>query len=275
MNTRTISWRRIAAACALVAAAPAWAASSGSLATGPISVQVFDLRPADGIAPAITFDVSGFDAGLAAAAQDTWPLELELRARYGSWQGSSLTASTQHASTAATISGGGAHGPAGTTMSLHGSVVDFGGKADAAAAFVAQAALADQGAAMGFTLAPWTALVISMDVSAQLAATHATDIATASLQLWMADANGGNSQSDDFALDCAGPCSLSGGRTMGLTFLNESDAAFAGSWSVFATLGGTAFASAVPEPGSAAMLLAGVGMLGRLARRRNGDRGGA
>jgi hypothetical protein len=257
---------RCAAACALLAAAPAWAASSASLAAAPIQVQLLDLRPDDGIAPAIEFHLQGFEAGAAAVAGDSWPPEFEQRALYGSWEGTARTASTRHAFASSSVAGGASDHPGGTTVSLQGSAIDFAGPADASARFGAQAVLA-QGAMAGFTLSPWTAIVMSMDVSARLATTHANDIASANFDLRFMDVDHNQQLLDTFTLDCAGTCSVADGRAVSLTFLNESAASLGGFWSVYSNVIGTSFTSAVPEPGPGTLWLCGIGLLGYVARR--------
>lgn len=258
-------WPRIALACTLAVAAPAWGASSASTTLGPIHLELVDLRPEDGITPSVGFSVDGDEAGVAAVAGETWPPEVYQHARYGSWLGNALTAQTRHASAAATVGGGAAASPAGTRALLTGKAVDFVGPEDISALYGAVVVL-NQGTNPAIELAPWTALVFSFDVSTDLATRHANDYAFTSVGLAIDDGMG-NELRDEYTLECVGPCRKIESRTFSLTFRNDSDTLRSATWSVWGNVTGTGFASAVPEPSTMAMLLAGFGVIGRRMRR--------
>lgn len=262
---RLPGWRRIALACTLAAAAPAWAASSATTTLGPLHIGLVDLRPEDGISPSVAFTVDGDEAGIAAVAGETWPPEVYQHARYGSWLGNALTAQTRHASAAATVGGGGAASPAGTRARLTGQAVDFAGPEDISALYGAVVVL-NQGINPAFELAPWTALVISFDVSTELKTRHGNDHAFTSVGL-MIDDGMGHELRDEYTLECVGACRRSESRAFSLTFRNDSDTLLSASWSAWGNVTGTGFASAVPEPSTVAMLLAGFGIIGRSMRR--------
>jgi hypothetical protein len=74
--------RAALAAAAFALCAPVWAASNGSFTTGPITFQVIDLRPDDGIPPSVSFEtLPGQEGGVAAQGAQRSPQQLELRAQ--------------------------------------------------------------------------------------------------------------------------------------------------------------------------------------------------
>jgi hypothetical protein len=258
------------AAPALAIAGTAVSASAGTTATldtGPLAIQIVDLRPDDGVAAALTFDDIADSSALGVEAVQMHPTAEELKLRYGSWRNDiNLTASTDASSVSGFIGGGGANDPAGVSISFRGQTLGFTGPPDAAAGFSAEGALTNQGNAIDVILAPWTQVVVRMDVSAELAALHDGDTASADLQMYF---NGSDDQraNDEFHLDCVGPCHAMDGRTVTITFANASDAVYQGNLGVYGSIEGLAFAAPVPEPASGALMLAGVAVLFAGTRR--------
>lgn len=253
-------------ACATLACAPAGASSNGHMTVGPLVVELIDLRPDDGIAPDVWFDGSGADAGVAAAAQESWLPELVLHARFGPWHGTGAQASTRHSSASLLVDGG-SDQPAGTSLSLHGLAIDFLGPFGASATFAATAVVRTEGVPTTFTLSPGTALTLRMEVHAQLATTQGQDSASASAFMELQSAGGGL-LSEAFDVNCVDVCSVTDTGTIVASLSNLSSTPLHGAWGVSASLTGTAFASNVPEPASGALLLAGVSAVASITRRR-------
>ena len=132
--------RAALAAAAFALCAPVWAAANGSFSTGPITFEVIDLRPDDGIPPSVSFQtLPGQEGGVAAQGVQLSPMQLELRAQYNSWADSSISSATSLAKAKASVKGGGSDGGAGgAMMSGNGSVKNVSGPPEAVAAFFAQ-----------------------------------------------------------------------------------------------------------------------------------------
>jgi hypothetical protein len=261
-------WPLAIAAWTLLAALPAWAASGGTSAFGPIGVQLIDLRPEDGIAPSISFQVEGMEAGVVASAGVLLPLNYELRAHYGPWQGTSIDAATPHSRSAAAVAGGGVGSPAGVAALLQGSADDYAGLPGSAAAFATEVAILVNGESIGFVLSPWTSVVLSMDFSTQLTTTKEDDTALTTAGLFVSDAAGLFPMEERFDRACAGACSVADRRTLSVTLSNGSGLGLDGYWWAAANLGGTSFASAVPEPAPLSLGLCGALVAGLVAARR-------
>lgn len=263
-----LSKRRTVICSALLAAAPAFAGVSGTTTIGPLAVQVYDLRPDDGIVAGASFAPSGTPAGVIALAQESFPLQETQRTLYGPWQGTAVDVATPLVAASAAVSGGTASGPEGTTMQLRGTVSDFNGPEGAFAGFNVQGALLDQGSFLQFTLTPWSAISLLIPVSSLLSTERDGDAASTSIGLTLFDAAGDRDRYDSFTLSCSGPCRAEDGRLLSVTIDNESDTDFTGRWSLTAMVNGMATVSAVPEPDALAMLLSGLGVLGFVVRRR-------
>ena len=239
------SQHRALAAAALLLCTPVFAASSGSFSTGPISFQLIDLRPDDGIAPSVSFQkVSGQEGGVAAQAAQLSPLQLELRAQYRSWADSRIDSATDLAKAKARVQGGGSQdGLGGAMLSGNGAARDFAGPTDAAAGFLAQAVLGSNGESIRLTLSPWTALVATFDTRVKLASTRAGDAADSTVELRLG-LDGQEAHHDELHFECSGPCQLAEGRALYVTVQNESDLVVGGEWWAMATVQGTAVAMA-------------------------------
>ncbi|MGM9490371.1 hypothetical protein [Ideonella sp. YS5] len=247
--------RSIVAAAALALCAPAWASSSGSFHTGAIRFQLIDLRPDDGIAPSLTFQtLPDQEGGVAAQAAQLSPLQLELRAQYGSWADSRIASATTLAKARARVQGGGSDGGlGGAKMSGNGAAKDFFGPPEAASGFFAQSVLSSSGEGIRFTLSPWTALVVTMDASVKLATTKTGDAAESSVVLSVTLDNLGEHR-DEFQFNCSDPCNLAEARALSVSIQNESDTVAGGQWWAMGTAEGTAVSTAAAtavRPGEA------------------------
>lgn len=263
-----ITNRRAAIGCALLAAGPAMAGVAGTTRVGPLQVQVYDLRPDDGITASASFAQRGVEAGVTALALESFPLQQTQRILYGPWQGTSVDVATPHATAGASVWGGTASGPGGTTMQVGGTVADFAGSQGAFAGFNLQTDLLNQGSYLAFTMTPWSAISFLIPVSAVLTTGHDGDFVDTSVELKLYEEDGERDRWDRFTMSCGGPCQAEGGRLLSVTIDNESDAVFSGRWTMTATMDAVGTVSAVPEPDGWAMLLSGLGAIAALVRRR-------
>jgi hypothetical protein len=264
-------WRRrarLAAACAAMFNLPAWAATSAALTLGPLQADLVDLRPEDGQAVAVTLKGGDVNAGVAAIAALTAPQQLEQRVAYGSWQGVRRDSVLDLAWASASVAGGGATGPLGVTLSMQGAAADFRGVDGAQSAFATQSALLDVGDAIVFTLTPWTTLRVDVAADLRLASSGTGDFAQVWGQMWFDVDDEAPPFVDSFEIVCQDACRVQERRALTIELVNASDSPLTGRWLLTGTATGATLASAVPEPGSALLLLAGGGVLGTWLRRR-------
>ncbi len=261
---------RCAVPAAILAATglPAWAVATASVRGGPLQVQITDLRPDDSIAPAFTFADIANSSVLAVVAAHGNPNELFERMRFGSWRHDiRLSADIDTSSISGFIGGGGATEPQGLSLSMRAETFRFAGAPGALAGFLGDAELLGPDGALAVTLAPWTQVVMRIDVSADLSTRGDDDTASADFFLnFDRPIQGG--ESAEFQLACERTCDKQESRSLMLTFANASDTSLNGTFSVGAVIRGTAFAEPVPEPSTWALMMAGVAMILRLGHRR-------
>lgn len=260
--------RAVPAAVLAVAGLPAWAVATASVHGGPLQVQITDLRPDDGVAPAFTFADVANSSVLAVVAAHGNPNELFERMRFGSWHNDiRLSADIDTSSISGFIGGGGATGPQGLSLSMRAETFKFIGAPGALAGFLGDAELLSPDGALAVTLAPWTQVVVRMDVSADVSTRGEEDTASADFFMDFSRPVQG-SEFAEFQLACERTCHSRESRSLMLTFANASDTTLDGTFSVGAVIRGTAFADPVPEPSTCALMLAGLTMVLRLGRRR-------
>lgn len=275
-----LSW--VAAAIVSLASAPAFAASSASASIGPLSFQLIDLNPLDGVTPWITFASTGYDNFIYVQAQRS-DLTLSDYSELGGaspWATASLTASAGAAQAAASIAGTGvAHG---STLLASGSIGDFQAAAGNYALFNT-AARAPYYTSNAFTLSANTLLVISGTANVTASAVgflgFGANSAAANVELTVSGAGGGGggyqiaadfiSVSDSTYLGNES-FNLATGRTLAVSFLNLTNGSLNGDLQLSVSAGGVSHANPVPEPETYALMLAGLALIGKLVRRRRG-----
>ena len=173
---------------------------------------------------------------------------------------------------------------AGSAAAIEGNVFGTGALIQTSAYAASQAPQTSGDATVGlvagvstasFTLAPWTSMTISARVDAMASCTGGADFELADSGVLMAigDAEGTGPQfayvnMDAFATGGFGPAEDVEASFLSLTYVNDTDTpifgVFSGYVASYAVSGLPA--SAVPEPGGAALLLAGLAAVG-LGRR--------
>ncbi len=259
-----------------LAGAAAWGAMSGAWASATTAVAVSDFRIeltalTPEAAPAVSFaapvgSTSESNSGYGDPSADQHQAVASGRP-FGA--ASTATSARWFASSAAAIAGD-AFG-AGAVIQTSA----FAGSLAPQTSGDATVGLADGVSTASFALAPWTLMTISarVDAMASCTGTGAFDLADSGVLMAIGDAEGTGPQFayvniDAFALGAAGPAVDEETRFVNLSYLNDTAAmsfgVFSGYVASFALSG--APASAVPEPGVAPLLLAGLAILGLRGR---------
>jgi len=261
----SIRFKLALTAVALAAAASANATSFASASIGPIQIQLIDLDPTDSVLPSIVFSnaISSFTNAYATDGLGT--------VNY-IWSPGSSTVGT--ASITASTSGA-------TASSLQGAQTSISGQASGGAGGVSASywGYISSPYYASFTLSANTAvrfstvatLAVSTTVGASPTASGA-EFARAEVSFF---ANGyvghysqnSNSAIYDYVGSNAGQKSFT--ETLNASLMNFSSSAMSGTVTAQTYItGNSSIAAAVPEPETYAMLLAGLGVVGAVARRR-------
>jgi hypothetical protein len=282
----------VAAACLTLAGAPVWAAASSSATLGNVSITLIDLDTADGIAPSISFlpGPQGYAGPLISGAAHSFSPGEEFNnfERAGTRAGASLSdgAHTALASSAASVTGAGTGTGIGIgfgAMSANGaalSATDGYGRYESFA--TVPAAVTGQ----GFVLSANTMVRFSITGNAQAAYTlgyhaqsaegeYASGLLTLLVSGAAADGSGDliDAQRESAVVrsmighSAPGPDSASWSGLLTASYSNLAAHSSLGNFYAEASAAGFSV-SAVPEPETAAMLLAGLGLVGAVARRR-------
>jgi hypothetical protein len=277
----------LAGVIAAAFATPALAAVSASATISDFTITLYDLNPLDGIVPTISWSsVSGVDPNMATYTS------ANVSGPYG---GSSTFNYTPigalNSSTAAIYN-------ATATANITASSVSASGSATATSSSWQSKSFSANAQnyyyyGSNFILSANTAVVFQANASTQATATVGYDYATgqgetASANAFMtvsgtgASGNGNQSSTDNLSSSAGGyywwyptpPLTQSNSAVLAGAFVNTSAGKLTGSFQLGANVNGNtsvvaAAVAAVPEPESYAMFLAGLGLIGAMARRRH------
>ncbi len=257
----------VAAVIALTATGLA-SASTASANFSDFHIELIDLDPSDGIAPAVQFeDVQG---GSFVAAESGTPADhltdLHLGGQVFGGANSSAT-----------------HDAASASAQLNGDAFASGAQAAATASAdlrdtygAASVWLGDGSNVVTFTLTPHTRLVISGDATASVMSTidDPNADAWASIYLKLTDYTGldqvsdGGAEAEQFSTDGARPSELVDSRSVEISFDNATADSAGGIFYGAIDVSVSDLSLSVPEPATGALLLSGLGLAGLLRRRR-------
>lgn len=280
------------AALATVGTAPAHAASTSSASFTDITFELIDLNPADMLAPTITFvtdsnsasyvhaEVSVFDPNTGSdganltktGVRSTTPKSTSVN------YGSALAGASVTGDNTTTLSGEGEYTSVVSAMSASGG--SGSPSAGGSANYSATAQLPNWWWAQNFFLGNNTALLITTNATVTAENTVGFDgmyseSSSASLSLIISGAgptgSGSQSFSDSLSTSISGWAGTdTQNRTMAAAFLNTSGGDLYGYLQMQASVNGysSVVSTPVPEPETYAMMLAGLGALGFIGRRR-------
>lgn len=266
----------------VLAATPAFADSSASATLGNVRITLTDLDLTDGITPSLTINF-GSQPYLNGAIGSYGPeFVRDGYAHLGKNAGSTVTDSVQaaYASSSATMVG--ADNISGIT-----SMAVSGAAGSSAIGFGEFGALAGNYTLASFLLSANTAITITMDATMNVQTTLGYDPATGNGEhaqshvhvLFDGYDDNGNSLLDEYYQDLYVDAKLdangnitgaqqSWASTFSVTFNNFSSHEQLGNFMGEIGVGGSSMLTPVPEPETYALLLAGLGVVGQVARRR-------
>ncbi len=300
------------AAALAVAAVPGWAASTASVQVSSLQLRLVDLDTSDGITPSISFvgGVSRGSASASFTTPGSSGSEnVAFNGLFTAWEPGSAHASNSYSTASAVLAGSGT--AAGSTLTASGSATAPGGGFclpgsdgyntcfTSSAGFGASVTPGDYSGQ--FVLSANTLLVLTANVSLSASATGGgrvdfyswfqqiySDHATAGVTLEVNGlgplGHGWQSASDnrgvyanafyDHVMGQFVPSSEAFSGAIAVSFTNLTGSDMVGSYRMNLNSGGHTYADAllVPEPGSWALMLAGLAAVAGAARRRRQER---
>lgn len=274
---RKKTFAALAAALLAAWAAPSGASTFASFSVGPISFNLFDLNPDDGIAPSISFLGTGSLQEVATARDYGLALFDSQNVTVSPWVPLAVSAAVPGSWVSVSVSGNDGGTVSGTTLKATGATHGTGSQPGAGEIYGRIAT------DYSFTLSPFTKVVFEADVSLSASTTHGgAAFEFANLRSWLRtwDENQPPGAAPQSSLDEASiyvksawngsqyvPDSGSLGDTLSVSFVNGSASALDGKLRGNFEMTGYSPAP-VPEPETWALLLAGLGIVGGIARRR-------
>lgn len=291
----------LAAVAMAFAANSANAASSASATLGQINVTLIDLNPTDSIAPTITWANSYYGYGDYAYTYAYDTAASNYQQNYTTWGTNNFTsiasssATAQSSVQAGVVSGGDDSKADGATLSVSGNAQ--GTTTAGQYSYFNGYSYAPYYSYSQFTLGAYTGVIFSAAAKVDATTTEGyqtgwgSEYASAYSQLnvW-GTAAGGNSgsQSSSDSLSASANYTSSyawnsetnqydytyAGQqqnlnaTLAVSYINFTDLDKVGNIQSTVSNYGTSYVQAVPEPNSYAMLLAGIGLIGFMVRRR-------
>lgn len=264
------------------AASPAFADSAASATLGNVHITLVDLDLNDGITPSITIDFGSQPYLNGAIGSYGTEFVRDGYAHLGKNAGSTVTDSVQAAYASSSASMVGANNVSGVT-----SMTVSGTAGSGTVGFGEFGALAANYTLTSFHLSANTQIIITMDATMNVGTTLGYDPLTGQFEhasshvhvLFDGYDADGNSLLDEYyqelyvdaAMDASG--SFTGAQnswasTVSVSFSNLSSQELLGNFYSEIGVGGSSIPTPVPEPGTYVLLLAGLGVVGTVARRR-------